>query len=144
MPSLFPCGISKLCCKTTNHAILITFYRYDAFYQHHVPLPNAGKLLTMRDNQMLLRNETKHRTSVDCCPTVLEMVEPKGGTNQDDKYVELYTDSVTKQRFYELSCHKDIVDKPCRFVSNTSTNYSSSIHHVLPFRRTKKKYFAMF
>lgn len=94
--------------------------RYDPYYQHEKPLLDAGRLLTLRENQMLLRNETKNRTSVDCCPSVLEMVEPKGGTNQEDKYVELYRDGVTRQRFYELSCHRDIVDKPCRYVSGNA------------------------
>ncbi|KAK4881630.1 hypothetical protein RN001_004949 [Aquatica leii] len=89
---------------------------YDPFYQHEIPLPNAGKLLSPRENQELLRNETQHRTAVDCCPSVLEMVEPEGGKNQDDQYVELYRDGENRQRFYELSCHKDIEGKPCRFM----------------------------
>lgn len=28
--------------------------------------------------------------AVECCPSRLEMVEPDGGKNQDDMYVELY------------------------------------------------------
>ncbi|XP_017783987.1 PREDICTED: uncharacterized protein LOC108567808 [Nicrophorus vespilloides] len=89
---------------------------YDLYYRHENPLDDAGKLLTVRENQVLLKQEIKNRTGVDCCPSVLEMVEPEGGKNQDDQYVELYRDGNNRQRFYELSCHQDILDKPCRFM----------------------------
>lgn len=35
---------------------------------------------------------------VDCCPSMLEMVEPVGGKNREDMYVELYRDGEIKQR----------------------------------------------
>lgn len=76
---------------------------------------------------MLLRHETKNRSAVDCCPSVLEMVEPEGGTNQDDQYVELYRDGENRQRFYELSCHKDIEGKPCRFMDKKLHNQSKCV-----------------
>ncbi|KAK5650453.1 hypothetical protein RI129_001482 [Pyrocoelia pectoralis] len=101
--------------KHHRHHLMQEFW-YDPYYKHEISLPNAGKLLTPRENQELLRNETQLRSAVDCCPSVLEMVEPEGGKNQDDQYVELYRDGENRQRFYELSCHKDIVGKPCRFM----------------------------
>lgn len=76
---------------------------------------------------MLLRHEAKNRSLVDCCPSVLEMVEPEGGKNQEDQYVELYRDGTNRQRFYELSCHKDIVGKPCRFIDKKLHNQSRCI-----------------
>lgn len=75
-----------------------------------------GKWLSPRENQMLLKEEFKSSGEAECCPSVLEMVEPEGGKNQEDQYVELYRDGSNRQRFYELSCHKDWRDKPCRFM----------------------------
>ncbi|KAJ8915205.1 hypothetical protein NQ315_015428 [Exocentrus adspersus] len=100
-----------------------------AYYDHSIPLTSPGMYRGPRDNQALLRFETINRTRdvVDCCPTVLEMVEPAGGKNQDGIYVELYRDHSYKQRFYELSCHKDILDKPCRFMDKKLHNQSRCV-----------------
>lgn len=76
---------------------------------------------------MLLKEEIRNRTAVDCCPSVLEMVEPDGGQNQDDEYVELYRDGDNRQRFYELSCHQDILNKPCRFMDKKLHNSSRCV-----------------
>lgn len=90
-------------------------------------LPDAGRFLTIRENQVLLKQESKNRSAVDCCPSVLEMVEPEGGKNQNDQYVELYRDGENRQRFYELSCHQDILNKPCRFMDRKLHNSSRCI-----------------
>ncbi|KAJ8961670.1 hypothetical protein NQ318_021268 [Aromia moschata] len=101
--------------------------RYDG-YDHNIPLSYPGMYRTLRDNQLLLRQETsKTRSAADCCPTVLEMVEPEGGKNQDGIYVELYRDHNYRQRFYELSCHKDILNKPCRFMDKKLHNQSMCV-----------------
>lgn len=76
---------------------------------------------------MLLKQELKSRAAVDCCPSVLEMVEPEGGKNQVDQYVELYRDGDHRQRFYELSCHKDVLQKPCRFMDRKLHNRSRCV-----------------
>ncbi|XP_071050908.1 uncharacterized protein [Onthophagus taurus] len=99
----------------------------DLYYSNDVTIEQAGKYLKPRENQMLLRQETRNRTAVDCCPSVLEMVEPEGGKNQDDQYVELYRDGANRQRFYELSCHKDVVGKPCRFMDRKLHNNSQCV-----------------
>lgn len=91
-------------------------WHLDSFYKQNIPLISPGKLLTAKENQHLLKQEAKNRTIIDCCPSVLEMIEPEGGKNQDDQFVELYRDGNYRQRFYELSCHNDIKDKPCRFM----------------------------
>lgn len=76
---------------------------------------------------MLLRQESINGSGVDCCPSVLEMIEPEGGKNQDDQFVELYRDGDYKQRFYELSCHKEILGKPCRFMDKKLHEHSRCV-----------------
>lgn len=71
---------------------------------------------------MLLRQELKNGSAVECCPAVLEMVEPEGGRNQMGEYRVLYRDGENRQRFYELSCHKDVLMKPCRFMDRKLHN----------------------
>ncbi|KAK9880323.1 hypothetical protein WA026_010203 [Henosepilachna vigintioctopunctata] len=100
---------------------------FDSLYKQNVPLQNPGRLLTPRENQQLIRQETRNRTTVDCCPSVLEMIEPEGGKNQDDQFVELYRDGDYRQRFYELSCHKDIKNKPCRFMDKKIHEHSKCV-----------------
>lgn len=75
---------------------------------------------------MLLKQEKKNLTIAgsDCCPSVIEMIEPTGGKNQEGLYVELYSDDKNKQRFYEMSCHQDILNKPCRFIDKRLHEYS--------------------
>ncbi|KAJ8978194.1 hypothetical protein NQ317_013140, partial [Molorchus minor] len=106
--------------------ITCVIFRIDDYYDHNIPLPFTGIYRGPRDNQMLIRQETVNQTrnAADCCPTVLEMVEPEGGKNQDGIYVELYRDDNYRQRFYELSCHKDILNKPCRFMDKKLHNQS--------------------
>ncbi|KAK9753776.1 Spaetzle [Popillia japonica] len=103
------------------------FDEYEPYYSKDIPIRNAGKFLKPRENQSLLRQEIRNRTGVDCCPSVLEMVEPEGGKNQDDQYVELYRDGDNKQRFYELSCHQDVLGKPCRFMDRKLHNSSRCV-----------------
>ncbi|XP_056631523.1 uncharacterized protein LOC130904266 [Diorhabda carinulata] len=58
----------------------------------------------------------------ECCPTVAERVEPTGGSNPQGLLVELYQDPNYKQRFYELSCHPYVLDKPCNFINKRNHN----------------------
>ncbi|CAG7829033.1 unnamed protein product, partial [Allacma fusca] len=56
-------------------------------------------------------------TSVEeCCPTVTHLVEPLNGKNRTGDYVELYRDDTLIQRFYEVSCQPEVVNKPCKFL----------------------------
>lgn len=79
---------------------VFSFFRYEAYYDHDIPLSLPGMFRGPRDNQALLRNETHNHTRevVDCCPTVLEMVEPLAGKNQDGIFVDLYRNENYKQR----------------------------------------------
>lgn len=54
------------------------------------------------------------RGVAECCPSVLEMVAPKGGRTPSGLFVELYEDGENIQQLYELSCAPDIVGRPCR------------------------------
>ncbi|KAG5863911.1 hypothetical protein JTB14_006932 [Gonioctena quinquepunctata] len=73
---------------------------------------------TFQESEFTAANGT-----VDCCPMLEEMVEPRGGSNQDGIYVELYRDENYRQRFYELSCDVDVVDRPCKFIQK-------KLHHM--------------
>lgn len=77
---------------------------------------------------MVLRQEGgEEGHAVECCPSRLDMIEPEGGKNQDDMYVELYKDGETRQRFYEISCREDVFNKPCRFLDRKITNQSRCV-----------------
>ncbi|KAK6631511.1 hypothetical protein RUM44_006038 [Polyplax serrata] len=77
---------------------------------------------------MLLRQEGgEEGHAVECCPSVLDMIEPEGGKNLDDIYVELYSDGENRQRFYERSCREDVVNKPCRFLDKKLYNQSRCV-----------------
>nr|CAD7578796.1 unnamed protein product [Timema californicum] len=87
-----------------------------------------GRSMSNREMQMLLRREGgEEGRGVDCCPSVLEMVEPEGGKNADDMYVELFRDGDKRQRFYELSCRQDVEGKPCRFMDRRLHNQSRCV-----------------
>lgn len=84
--------------------------------------------LTHRENLMLLRREGgEEGHPVECCPSRLDMIEPEGGKNQDDMYVELYKDGENRQRFYEISCQEDVFNKPCRFLEKKLSNQSRCV-----------------
>ncbi|XP_066591178.1 uncharacterized protein [Prorops nasuta] len=86
------------------------------------------KRMNYREMQMLLREEAgENGLGVDCCPSIQEMVEPLGGRNREDMYVELYRDGNNVQRFYEYSCRPDVLDKPCRFVDRKFSNQSRCV-----------------
>lgn len=91
-------------------------------------LEDTTKRMTYREMNMILRQEGgEDGLPVDCCPTVLEMVEPVGGRNRDDMYVQLYRDGPNAQRFFEYSCRPDVLDKPCRFIDRKFSNQSRCV-----------------
>ncbi|XP_014224410.1 uncharacterized protein LOC106650740 [Trichogramma pretiosum] len=78
---------------------------------------STTRRLSYPEMQELIRLESgANENPVDCCPTVMEMIEPAGGINQNNMYVELYRHKENKQRFYEVSCKEEFLDKPCRFI----------------------------
>nr|XP_033329128.1 uncharacterized protein LOC117221916 isoform X2 [Megalopta genalis] len=91
---------------------------------------DTTKRMTYREMNMILRQEGgEDGLPVDCCPTVLEMVEPVGGRNRDDMYVQLYRDGQNAQRFFEYSCRPDVLDKPCRFIDRKFSNQSRCVQN---------------
>ncbi|XP_046737520.1 uncharacterized protein LOC124406208 [Diprion similis] len=95
----------------------------------NVPLDEtSNKRMTYREMQKMLRREAgDDGNPVDCCPTDAEMSEPLGGTNRDNMYVDLYRDGENKQRFYEYSCKKEVLDKPCRFIDRKLKSQSRCV-----------------
>lgn len=81
----------------------------------------------MSPHQLLLREGGLEGRSVDCCPAVMEVIQPSNGINQEGLFVDLYVgnnpDNET-QRFYEYSCRKDVLQRPCRFVASKLRNQS--------------------
>ncbi|XP_066257984.1 uncharacterized protein [Euwallacea similis] len=114
-----------------NHSSNITYFHDRNYpYLHNEKLLfDPGKMLPPKDNKRLLDYEYEHYHEnsgygIDCCPSVLELIEPVGGKNDQGSYVELYKSGSYKQRFYELSCHKDVLEKPCRFVDKKLHEHS--------------------
>ena len=60
--------------------------------------------------------ERQTTSALECCPTMVELVQPNGGTNMDGHVVELYRHGDLDQRIYEHSCRPDVLNQPCRFV----------------------------
>ncbi|KAF3429841.1 hypothetical protein E2986_01490 [Frieseomelitta varia] len=91
-------------------------------------LEDTTRRMTYREMNMILRHEGgEDGLPVDCCPTVEEMVEPVGGRNRENMYVQLYRDGQNAQRFFEYSCRPDVLDKPCRFIDRKFTNQSRCV-----------------
>ncbi|XP_016838315.1 uncharacterized protein LOC107980723 [Nasonia vitripennis] len=90
----------------------------EQFSRWSMPLEESTtRRMTYPEMQSLIRQEGgEEGLPVDCCPTIEEMVEPQGGRNREDMFVELYRDGENAQRFFEYSCRPDVLDKPCRFI----------------------------
>uniref|UniRef100_A0A0K8SRX6 Uncharacterized protein n=1 Tax=Lygus hesperus TaxID=30085 RepID=A0A0K8SRX6_LYGHE len=83
--------------------------------------------LKLKQREFLLTKEMDGQP-VECCPSISEMTEPLGGKDENGDIVQLYSgDHMTKQRFYELSCRQEVVDKPCRFLDNKLHNQSKCV-----------------
>ncbi|XP_029052724.1 uncharacterized protein LOC117610694 isoform X2 [Osmia lignaria lignaria] len=82
---------------------------------------------TKRYREILRQEGGEHGLPVDCCPTVEEMVEPVGGRNRENMYVQLYRDGQNAQRFFEYSCKPEVLDKPCRFIDRKFSNQSRCV-----------------
>ncbi|XP_014260261.1 uncharacterized protein LOC106672939 [Cimex lectularius] len=86
---------------------------------------STNNWLSVKESQKLLKKE--RGLPVDCCPYDVEMIEPKGGTNQEGMYVELYMEGENKQRFFEQSCRLGVEGKPCRFIDRKLYNQSRCV-----------------
>ncbi|GBP42260.1 hypothetical protein EVAR_29859_1 [Eumeta japonica] len=91
----------------------------------------AWKRAHWREMQTVLRRESANTANstgvVECCPSVLEMVKPRGGRTPSSLYVELYEDGENRQHLYELSCADGVANRPCRFIDARLYNRSRCV-----------------
>ena len=85
-----------------------------------VSLAEKDRRLTVQHLKPLRPQEPQEpqesHSGLECCPTVIEMVQPSGGVNMEGHIVELFRHGDIDQRIYEHSCRPDVLEKPCRFV----------------------------
>lgn len=86
----------------------------------------AWKRAYWRDTQAALR-AAGPKGEAECCPSVAEMVAPRGGRNPSGLYVELYEDGENRQRLHEVSCVAGVVGQPCRFLDARLYNQSRCV-----------------
>ncbi|XP_076355360.1 uncharacterized protein LOC143249420 isoform X2 [Tachypleus tridentatus] len=56
--------------------------------------------------------------SNECCPSITEIIQPRGGVSKSGRILELYRDQNSTQSFYQTSCHDLIKGRPCRYISS--------------------------
>ncbi|RZF49269.1 hypothetical protein LSTR_LSTR002890 [Laodelphax striatellus] len=79
----------------------------------------ASRWLSHKESQMLLKKEGGERgLPVDCCPSIMEIIQPLGGINREGMLVRL---------FFELSCRTGVEGKPCRFMDRHLHNQSRCV-----------------
>ncbi|KAF6207844.1 hypothetical protein GE061_016293 [Apolygus lucorum] len=99
-----------------SNETLIDSYEEESSERYPMRLPKQREFLL---------NKEMDGMPVECCPSIKEMTEPLGGKDEKGDIVELYSgDHITKQRFHELSCRPDVVDKPCNFLEKPLQNQS--------------------
>lgn len=79
-------------------------------------LMHLPRLPTATSTSARFAEQKSQSTGLECCPTIVEMVQPSGGTNMEGHVVELYRHGDLDQRIYEHSCRPDVLNQPCRFV----------------------------
>ncbi|XP_014359263.1 uncharacterized protein LOC106711462 isoform X1 [Papilio machaon] len=102
-------------------------HKYTASMTEEEMEATSWKRSHWREMQAILRREGAARDEVECCPSVVQMVETKGGKTPTGLYVELYKDGENTQRLYELSCAPGVKDMPCRFVDSRLYNHSKCV-----------------
>jgi len=66
--------------------------------------------------QLLFVEGADGRVPVDSCPSVEEVTEPQSGRSPEGTLVRLYRDGPNIQRFHEISCRPDVLNRPCGFL----------------------------
>ncbi|XP_039291312.1 uncharacterized protein LOC111059872 [Nilaparvata lugens] len=88
----------------------------------------ASRWLSHKESQMLLKKEGGDRgLPVDCCPSIMEIIQPLGGINREGMLVRLFRDINITQSFFELSCRTGVEGKPCRFMDRHLHNQSRCV-----------------
>ncbi|XP_032685336.1 uncharacterized protein LOC116850792 [Odontomachus brunneus] len=105
----------------------------DHLYREHVPHFTLegmlNKRMTLREMEYLLHKELigTDGNAVECCPAIVDMVEPIGGRNRRNMFVQLFRNGDITQRFFEYSCRTDVLDRPCKFIDWRLSNRSKCV-----------------
>lgn len=88
-----------------------------------------NKRMTLREMEYLLHKESAgiNGRAVECCPETVDMVEPVGGRNRRNMFVQLFRNGDITQRFFEYSCREDVLDRPCKFIDWRLSNRSKCV-----------------
>jgi hypothetical protein len=82
-----------------------------------------GARMGIKQMQQMLMREGR----TDCCPSRTEMTTPDGGKTRDGTHVFLFKNDEFRQTFYEQTCLKGVVDKPCYFLDRRMHNQSRCV-----------------
>ena len=64
---------------------------------------------------------------VECCPSEVHLIHPRGGISRDGRLLELYRDHRTVQTFYQSTCLSQVRDRPCHFVRQSLQRFSRCV-----------------
>ncbi|XP_053206834.1 uncharacterized protein LOC128391034 [Panonychus citri] len=60
----------------------------------------------------------------ECCPSISEIIQPKGGVSRHGRILELYGTNSSRQSFYQTSCREGVKNKNCRYLNQNQKPYS--------------------
>uniref|UniRef100_T1KLF6 Uncharacterized protein n=1 Tax=Tetranychus urticae TaxID=32264 RepID=T1KLF6_TETUR len=115
--------------------------------------PNKKSISSRKHNQRLAMEPFKFQTNLikriqrrpidtrppffglfaECCPSVTEIIQPKGGVSRNGRILELYGTNTSRQSFYQTSCKEGIKGKNCRFIAPNVKGLSlwrTSVHSM--------------
>ncbi|KAI1301328.1 Photoreceptor-specific nuclear receptor [Halotydeus destructor] len=58
----------------------------------------------------------KYQPESECCPSVSELIQPRGGVSRYGRILELYHDFNSTQSFYQTSCREEVKGQPCQYI----------------------------
>ncbi|KAK3775104.1 hypothetical protein RRG08_048313 [Elysia crispata] len=64
---------------------------------------------------------------VECCPSEMHQIHPRGGISRDGRLLELYRDHRTVQTFYQTTCLRQFRNRPCPLVRHDLQRYSRCV-----------------
>ncbi|GFR67330.1 venom nerve growth factor 2 [Elysia marginata] len=64
---------------------------------------------------------------IECCPSEVHLIHPRGGISRDGRLLELYRDHRTVQTFYQTTCLGQVRDRPCPLVRPELMRYSRCV-----------------
>ncbi|GFO35732.1 venom nerve growth factor 2 [Plakobranchus ocellatus] len=64
---------------------------------------------------------------MDCCPSEVHLVHPRGGISREGRLLELYRDHRTVQKFYQTTCKSHVRDRPCHLIKEELRGFSRCV-----------------